>query len=86
MAQCEYRISSGDIVSVSGKDAFVFTRPNNPVCEVKAENLAPNPICELPEASTASCPIAQFKKGTINLEETNKQLTAIFEAEKGNRK
>jgi hypothetical protein len=84
MVQCEYRINSGHQVKVTGREMSVAAsvKPNQAICKVKAEVLDQRPICELPKASTETCPIAQFKQRKINLEETNKQLTAIFEAEK----
>lgn len=98
MANCEYRVSQntagenfvGNVkhsVTRKPKDvrpqgAIVAAGEPVELCQVKLDQLNHYPICELPDASTASCPIAQFRKGNMNLQETNRRLTEIFNAGK----
>jgi hypothetical protein len=85
MAYCEYRrtnpVDLGVQSAVAVSDVLT-TKQTQAICLVKVDKDPMYPICELPDMGTANCPIAQFDKGTITLEETNTQLTNIFDAKK----
>jgi hypothetical protein len=78
MANCEFR---QDSVTVDGRaNIRLAISAYTPICLVKVYNSSTYPACELPTASAESCPIAQFEKGQITFEQTNQQLTDIFDA------
>lgn len=85
MPNCEYRLGNPSQEGTIGRlsNVIVAVSGDKHICRVHAEEGNQiYPVCELPEKSDTDCPIALYKKGEIDLTETNRRLTKIYSAEK----
>jgi len=91
MTECEYRQGSDSLVITEkynplGAVAVSFAGGSIMICKIKANLGESGPICELLDYGSGDgpkkCPIADYAEGRLTIEETNRQLTKIFESRK----